>query len=108
MLRVTFREIKPGKERRLRAWFSELNERAEEVRATFKDETVRAEQGFIIPGPNGPMLVYVVEVADPKRGAAAFANSVHPIDTEHRKVMRECLGPALEIRPSYDVAASEL
>lgn len=106
MLRVTFREIKPGKERRLKAWLSELNERADEVRETFKDETVRAEQGFIVSGPNGPLLVYVMEAGDFECGAAAFAKSKHPIDAEHRAVMQECLGPALEIPPLYDVAAS--
>ena len=106
MLRVTFREIRPGKEQQLRAWLSELNRRADEVRATFKDETVRAEQSFIVGGPNGPMLVGVTEVDDPERGAAVFANSRHPIDAQHRKVMQECLGSKLDIRPLYDVSAS--
>jgi len=105
VLRVSFRAIKPGKEARLRAWLEELNARADEVRATFKDETVRAEQAFIVEGPNGPMLVYAVEAEDFERGAAAYANSQHPIDAEHRALMRECLGPALDVRPVYDVSA---
>jgi hypothetical protein len=104
-LRISFSSIKPGKESRLRAWLAELNERADEVRATFRDETVRAEQAFVVDGPNGPMLVYAMEAADFERGAAAFANSRHPIDAEHRAVMRECLGPALDVRPVYDVSA---
>lgn len=106
MLRVSFRAIRPEKEAQLRAWLAELNRRAEEVRATFKDETVRAEQAFIVAGPTGPMLVYAMEAADFARGAAAFASSRHQIDAEHRAVMQECLGPALDIRPLYDVAAS--
>ena len=106
MLRVSFRPIKPGKETRLRAWLAELNSRAEEVRVTFKDETVRAEQAFIVVGPEGPVLVYVVEAADFDRGAAAFTVSQHPIDLEHRAVMHECVGPALDIHPLYDVSAS--
>ena len=105
MLRVSFSAIKPGKETRLRAWLAELNDRAEEVRATFRDETVRAEKAFILDGPNGPMLVYAIEAADFERGAAAFANSQHPIDAEHRAVMRECVGPSLNVRPVYDVSA---
>lgn len=106
MLRVVFREIKPGKEQKLRTWLAELNRRADEVRATFKDETVRAEQSFIVAGPNGPMLVGVVDVEDPAKGAAAFAASKHRIDAQHRAVMKECLGPKLDIQPLYDVSAS--
>jgi hypothetical protein len=106
VLRISFRAIKPGKEARLRAWLAELNQRADEVRATFRNETVRAEQAFMVDGPNGPMLVYAMEAADFERGAAAFANSQHPIDIEHRAVMQECVGSALDIRPLYDVSAS--
>jgi uncharacterized protein DUF6176 len=106
VLHVSFRVIKPGKEARLREWLAQLNDRADEVRATFRDETVRAEQAFIAVGPQGPMLVYAVEAADFERGAAAFADSQHPIDAEHRAVMQECVGPALDIRPLYDVSAS--
>ena len=105
MLRVSFRAIRPGKEARLRAWLVELNDRAEEVRATFRDETVRTEQAFIVAGPDGPMLVYVMEAADFERGTSAFTNSQHPIDAEHRAVMKECVGPALDVRPLYNVSA---
>ena len=104
MLRVSFCAIKPGKEPLLRTWLSELNARADEVRATFKDETVRAEQAFIVDGLNGPMLVYAIEAADFERGAAAFANSQHPIDAQHRAVMQECLGPALDVQPLFDIS----
>jgi len=106
MLRVSFRAIRPGKEARLRSWLAELNDRADEVRATFKDETVRAEQAFIVDGSDGPMLVYVMEAEDFEQGNAAFKDSQHPIDAEHRAVFKECVGPALDIRPLYDVSAS--
>jgi hypothetical protein len=105
VLRITFLTINPGKEPRLRAWLAELNKRADEVRATFRDETVRSEQAFVVEGPNGPMLVYAIEASDFERGAAAFAKSHHPIDAEHRAVMQECVGPALDVRPVYDVSA---
>ena len=88
----------------MRAWLAELNDRADEVRETFRDETVRAEQAFILEGPNGPMLIYAIEAADLERGATAFANSTHAIDAEHRAVMQECVGPSIKIRPVYDVS----
>jgi hypothetical protein len=106
MLRLSILKIKPEKEARLREWLSELNARADEVRATFEAETVRAEQAYIISTSDGPLLVYAMEAEDFERGRRAFASSRHAIDHEHRAVMRECLGESLELRPLYDVAAT--
>lgn len=103
MLRVSMRRIRPGKEDRLRAWLAELNSRADEVRETFRDETVRAEQAYIVAGDAGPVLVYVMEAEDFERGSKAFATSRHKIDAEHKEVMRECLAESLNVTPLYDV-----
>jgi hypothetical protein len=106
MLRLSIRRIKPDKEARLREWLSELNARADEVRATFEAETVRAEQAYIIPSSDGPLLVYAMEAEDFDRGRQALAASKHAIDHEHRAVMQECLNESLGLRPLYDVAAT--
>ena len=106
MLRVSIRRIKPGKEARLREWLLELNARSDEVRATFEAETVRAEQAYIIPTRDGPLLVYAMEAEDFDRGRQAFAASKHAIDREHRAVMQECLDESLGLHPLYDVAAT--
>ena len=104
MLKVVIRRIRQEKEARLRAWLAELNARADEVRATFRDETVRAEQAYIVPAADGPILVYVMEAEVFSRGAEAYARSTHRIDEEHREVMRECLAESLKLGPLYDVA----
>jgi len=103
MLRVWISRIRPDKESRLRAWLAELGARGEEVRATFIDETVRAEQAYIIAGDTGPLLIYVIEAEDPERGAQAYATSRHKIDAEHKEVMRECLAEPLQLVPLYDL-----
>jgi len=103
MLRVWISRIRPDKESRLRAWLAELGARADEVRATFLDETVRAELAYIIAGDTGPLLIYVIEAEDPERGSQAFANSRHKIDTEHKAVMHECLAEPLQLVPLYDL-----
>ena len=105
MLRISIRRIKPGKEERLRDWLSELNARADEVRATFEAETIRAEQAYIVPTRDGSLLVYAMEAEDFDQGRQAFAASKHPIDHEHRDVMQECLDESLGLRPLYDVHA---
>src|SRR5213594_1827843 len=107
MLRVSFRRIKPEKEAQLRAWFAALSTRADEVRATFVDETVRHEQAFVLQTGEGPVLVYAVEAEDFERGRGAFAQSMHPIDNEHKRIMGECLGERLEVQPLYDVALKD-
>jgi hypothetical protein len=107
MLRVTIRRVKPEKEARLREWLSGLNARADEVRATFEAETVRAEKAYIIPTSDGPVLVYAMEAEDFDVGAQAYATSKHPIDHEHRAVMQECLGESVGSRPLYDVAITD-
>ncbi|HEX4824739.1 MAG TPA: DUF6176 family protein [Candidatus Polarisedimenticolaceae bacterium] len=106
MLRVSIRRIKPGKEARLRAWLAELNARAEEVRVTFEAETVRAEQAYIIPTREGPLLVYAVEAESIDRAKEAFRDSQHAIDQQHCSVMDECLGESLGLHPAYDVAVN--
>ncbi|MFN0057766.1 MAG: DUF6176 family protein [Planctomycetota bacterium] len=104
MLRVVIRRIRPEKEPRLRAWLAELNSRADEVRETFRGETVRAEQAYIVAGAEGPLLVYVMEAEDFERGSKAYAASHHKIDKEHRAVMRECLAESPKVDPLYDVS----
>jgi len=88
----------------LRAWLAELNSRATEVRETFRAESVRAEQAYIVSGNEGSLLVYVMEAEDFDRGAKAFAKSDHRIDAEHKAVIRECLEVSLKLKPLYDVS----
>jgi len=104
MLRVVIKPIRPDKEDRLRTWLAELNSRADEVRQTFREETVRAEQAFVLAGATGPLLVYVMEAEDFERGSNAFAGSRRAIDLEHREVMRECLADSSTVVPLYDVS----
>ena len=104
MLRVNLFRVRPDKEPRLRAWLEELNARSDEVKQTFRDESVRAEQAYIIATSDGPILVYAMEAASFERGQAAYATSSHAIDREHKAVMAECLGEPLGLSAVYDVA----
>lgn len=99
-----FHECRPIRHSSLRAWLMELDSRADEVRETFRDESVRAEQAHIVAGNAGPLLVYVMEAEDFDRGGKAYTESRHQIETEHREVMRECLAESPKLDPVYDVA----
>lgn len=104
MLQVAISRVRPEKEARLRAWLAELGSRVDEVRETFREETVRAEQAYVVAGSEGPLLIYVIEAVDLEQGARAYSSSRHRIDAEHRAVMRECLVDSPKVKPLYDVA----
>ena len=104
MLQVNMFRVKQGKEGELREWLLELNTRSAEVKQSFHDESVRGEQGFIVPTSDGPILVYVIEAENIERGRQAYATSTHEIDRQHKEIMSECLGESLHLTPIYDVA----
>jgi hypothetical protein len=101
MLHLTFRRVRD--EAALRAWMAELGQRADEVRATFRQEGVRHEQAFLMPTPDGLVLVYAHEVEDPDAAHAAYAQSTLPIDAEHRERMAQALAEAVEPELLYEV-----
>ena len=93
LLRLTVRRVRPEETERLRRWLSVLNtERADEARATLVDEGCAHEMGILVETSDGPLLVYAMEVQDVERSRRAAANSSHPIDAEHRAVMKAALG----------------
>jgi hypothetical protein len=53
---------------------------------------VRHEQAYLLSDDEGPVLLYVMEVADVNRAKEAAARSTHPIDADHRRVMTRALG----------------
>ena len=104
MLKVSIRMVNPGQEGRLRDWLAELMRRKDEVRATFKQESVRHEQAFLLPTAAGTALVYVVEAEDLEQASAAYKNSTLSIDMEHRQVMEQVLGERIPVELLYDCA----
>jgi Family of unknown function (DUF6176) len=107
MIEVVLRKIRPGKVDRLRAWLKELNDRKDEVRQTFEQETVRHERGYILETNDGPILVYVVEAEDHDKGLEAYKASTLPIDQQHKEVMADCLGDPADAELLYDVRLEE-
>ena len=102
MLKISLRRIKPGQEDRLRTWFKEVMGRRDEVRESFRQETVRHEIAYILADAEGPILVYAVEVEDYEKGHRAFQESRLPIDIEHKRIMADALGERLSIEPTYE------
>ena len=103
MLRVAFRKIAPDKVEKLRSWMAEVQGRDDEVRETFRQETVRHEQAYLIENADQHILVYVMELEDPEAAEQAFQESALKIDHEHREVMAAVVEKILEPELLYDV-----
>jgi len=104
MLKVSIQMVKPGQEGKLRDWLSELMRRQAEVRETFKQETVRHEQGYLLQINGGTALMYIVEAEDLEQASEAYKNSSLPIDAEHRNIMKQTLADRIPAELLYDVA----
>jgi hypothetical protein len=103
MIRLTFYRIRPGQLDRLKAWFAEAEERADEVRETFIQEGVSHEQAFLLETNEGLLLVYAVECEDYDAALEAFSRSKLPIDMEHKKIVPELTDGVLELTPLLDI-----
>lgn len=102
MLEVAFRKVNPAEVERLREWMAELDRRPDEVRETFRRETVRHERAWLLQGPEGPILVYAIEAHDPELGHRMARESALPIDVQHRQVMAEVLEGPADAEPLYE------
>jgi hypothetical protein len=95
VLVVKFSSVKPDQLDRLHSWMGELIQRRNEVLETFEQETVRHEVAYLLPGRDGPILVYAIEAEDAEQAGKVFGASTLPIDIEHKRVMEAVLdGPA--------------
>lgn len=103
MIRVAFRKIAPDKIEKLRSWMAEAQRRDDEVRETFRQETVRHEQAYLIDSADDHILVYVMELEDPESARQAFQESALKIDHEHRAVMADVVEANVEAELLYDV-----
>ena len=104
MLLINCHRVKSDQVERLRAWLLELNERVDEVRQTFVQETVRHEQGIILQGAEGPILIYAIEAEDLEAGRQAYEASTLPIDFEHRRIMDAVLDGPADVERIYDMS----
>jgi hypothetical protein len=104
MLKVVFRRVRPDQVERLRSWLRELDRRHEEVRETFRQETVRHEIAYLLEDNAGHVLVYAMEAYDVDKARDAFQASTLPIDLEHKEVMSAVLAGSVAVERLYECA----
>ena len=105
MIKLVIRKVRPNAENRLRTWMAELDRRKTEVLETFENEGVSHEQAYLLSTADGPVLIYAMESADHARAAAAFRDSTLPIDSEHRRIMKEVLAEPADVELLYECRA---
>lgn len=97
------RRVAEGEVERLRWWMGELMRRSDEVVETFRNEGTWQELAYLVQTADGPILVYVMDVADAERADLAFRYSELSIDQEHKSVMHQVLGEEVPAELLYDV-----
>jgi len=99
VIHLAVREVKPEHLDLFRDWMGQLNgPRRAEALATLDDEGCSHEIVVLIEGPDGPLVIYAMEVESIERSRNAADNSTHPIDAEHRAILDRAIGdrPPLE------------
>jgi butyrate kinase len=69
----------------------EVQRREDEAVETLRDEGVYTESAFLEHTDRGTFLVSYMEAEDMRQVQQSFEQSDHPIDDEHKAVMREVL-----------------
>ena len=105
MLSVRTLRIHPDKVDLLRDWMKQLDDRADEVRETFAQEGVRAEQAHLLHTSDGVLLIYAVECEDIDEAWRIFEASTLPIDGEHRERMAAVTAERLDMELLLDLRA---
>ena len=99
MIHLAVRRVNPEHLELFREWMAQLNgPRREEALATLDDEGCSHELAVLVEGPDGPLVIYAMEVESIEKSRDAADSSTHRIDKEHRAVMDKAVGerPSLE------------
>jgi len=99
VIHLAVRRVNPEHLELFREWMAQLNgPRREEALATLDDEGCSHELAVLVEGPDGPLVIYAMEVESIEKSRDAADSSTHRIDKEHRAVMDKAVGerPSLE------------
>lgn len=88
--------IKPGKKEVWLRWAEELQQRRDEVLATLQNERVVAESCFL--SDDGEHVYYYMESEDLDNARNTSAQSILPIDKEHRAVCADTLASVAKLQ----------
>lgn len=83
--------VEPGMAGRLRDWYAELHERADEVVETLRHEGVLTESAFLREDDGTAYLYVYMEAAEIEAAIAAGAEEAYDVDEEHHEVLGAAL-----------------
>ena len=105
MIQLAIRSVHAEEVANLRSWFAQLQtSRRSEAIATLLDETVSHATAILIPNNGHPILVYALEVDDPAQARASAGSGKHPIDAEHRAILRSALSGTPDHETILDIS----
>jgi Family of unknown function (DUF6176) len=92
MIYLAVDRVRPGHEQQLRDWFGQLQgPRRGEAELTLREEGIRHELAVLVDSADGLLLVYAIETDDLDRARAVADTSAHPVDADHRRILRDAV-----------------
>ena len=104
MIHLAVRRVNPELLEIFRKWMAQLNgPRHDEALATLVDEGCSHELVGLIEGPDGPLVIYAMEVESIEKSSEAAHYSAHQIDKDHRAVIDRAIGERLSLEKILDL-----
>jgi Family of unknown function (DUF6176) len=97
VLRLSFYRIRDEQVDELRRGMQEIDQRQEELLATFAGETMSQEAVFLLPPREGFVLICVTEAEDTDVADREFAASQAPIDLQYKRVLDVAISGEAEV-----------
>lgn len=106
VIHLIARRIRPERRDELTAWLHAVGgPRRAEALASLSAEGIAHEVAVILESAEGPVLVYAMETDDLERARRVANDSPRPIDAEHRAVMSQVDGGAVDLKTVLDLFA---
>lgn len=104
MIQLVVRNVKIEHLELFRAWMAQVNgPRRQEALATLADEGCSHELAVLIEGPEGPVVIYAMEVESVEHPRMAANSSKHAIDKEHLEVVGRAIGEPVLLESLLDL-----
>ncbi|MFB6116837.1 MAG: DUF6176 family protein [Candidatus Nanosalina sp.] len=83
--------VRKGKTRKLREWYSELEDRSLEVRKTLEHEGMLTETAFLMEDGEETYLYVFLESKDLGEAEESGSEEKFEIDKQHHEILEDCL-----------------
>jgi hypothetical protein len=104
VIQLSVRKVNPEHLELFRHWMAQIDgPRRAEALATLMNEGCTHEIAALIEGPDGPIVIYAMEIESVERSRNAAENSTYAIDKDHYSVMERATGDRVPLEILLDL-----